>query len=114
MVAPQFPDAIEAGLATALFVEFGATEELALRYPADGCYARTHLMVQKLLDRRLAPTKVWAFASFPDLLWAETSHHPDGRVQWGYHVAPVLAVRGPEGNSQEMVFDPLLFDQPVS
>ena len=36
------------------------------RFPADGCYARTHLMVQRLRDRGLArakkfprPTRSW-------------------------------------------------------
>lgn len=107
--------AIEPDQAAAVFAEFAAAEELALRFPADGCYARTHLMVQRLLGQGLAPSKVWAFAaSAADLLWTETLHHPSGRVQWGYHVAPVLIVRGPDGTSREMVLDPLLFDRPVS
>jgi hypothetical protein len=71
-------------------------------------------MVQRLLDRGLAPTKAWAFAaSAADLLWTEAPGHPDGRVQWGYHVAPALFVRTPDGDTREMVFDPLLFDRPV-
>jgi hypothetical protein len=108
------PDAIEPDQATAIFAEFAVAEELALGFPADGCYARTHLMVQRLLDRGLAPSKAWAFAaSATDLLWTETPGHPDGRVQWGYHVAPVLLVRTPDGATHEMVFDPLLFDRPV-
>ena len=115
MTVPRSPNAIEPDQATAIFVEFAAAEDFALRFPADGCYARTHLMVERLLDRGLAPSKVWAFASgTTDLLWMATPDHPDGRVQWGYHVAPVLIVRGPDGNAQEMVFDPLLFDRPVS
>jgi hypothetical protein len=49
--------------------ELAAAEDLALRFPADGCYARTHLMVQRLLDQGLAPSKVWALAaSVTDLL----------------------------------------------
>ena len=113
-MVPRSPDAIEPDRAAATFTEFAADEELALRFPADGCYARTHLMVQRLLDRGLTPLKVWAFAAgVMDLLWTETPDHPDGRVQWGYHVAPVLVVRGPDGDTREMVFDPLLFDRPV-
>ncbi len=114
MTVPRSPDAIEPDQAAAIFAEFASTEELALRFPADGCYARTHLMVQRLLGQGLAPSKVWAFtASAADLLWTESPRHPNGRVQWGYHVAPVLMVRGPDGASQETVFDPLLFDRPV-
>jgi Glutaminase len=114
MAVPQPPDAIELDLAMAIFAEFAAATDLALGFPADGCYARTHLMVQRLLDRGLAPSKVWAFAaSATDLLWIESPHHPAGRVQWGYHVAPSLLVRGPDGGGQEMAFDPLLFDRPI-
>jgi len=91
MTVPRSPDAIEADQAAAIFAEFAAAEDLALRFPADGCYARTHVMVQRLLDRGLAASKVWAFAaSATDLLWMESPEHPEGRVQWGYHVAPVL------------------------
>ena len=90
--------AIEPEQAAAIFAEFAAAEELALAFPEDGCYARTHLMVQRLLDRGLAPSKAWAFAaSAADLLWTEAPGHPDGRVQWGYHVAPALFVRTPDG-----------------
>ena len=72
-------------------------------------------MVQRLLDKGLASTKVWAFAaSTADLLWLECPEHPDGRVQWAYHVAPVLLVRGPNGSAREMAFDPILFSAPVT
>jgi Glutaminase len=114
MTVPRSPEAIEADQAALIFAEFAAAEELALRFPADGCYARTHLMIHRLLDQGLAPSKVWAFAaSTTDLLWMEAPHHPDGRVRWGYHVAPVLMVRAPDGGTREMVFDPILFDRPV-
>lgn len=114
MTAPRAPDAIEPEQATAIFAEFAVAEELALRFPPDGCYARTHWMVQRLLDRGLTPSKVWAFAaSAADLLWTETANHPAGRVQWAYHVAPILVVREGDCGSREMVFDPLLFGRPV-
>ena len=114
MTASGSPGAIDPDQAAAIFAEFAAAEDLALGFPADGCYARTHIMIQRLLEQGLAPLKVWAFAAATtDLLWIETSNYPDGRVQWGYHVAPALVVSGQEGNTQELVFDPLLFDRPV-
>lgn len=114
MTAPQPPGAIEPEQAAAIFAEFVPAEDLALRFPADGCYARTHVMVQRLLNQGLTPSKVWAFAaSITDLLWTESPSHPEGRVQWAYHVAPVLVVREPGGGSREMVLDPLLFDHLV-
>lgn len=113
-MAPRPPNAVDADQATVIFAEFAAAEELALRFPADGCYARTHIMIRRLLDRGLTPSKVWAFAAgVTDLLWTDTDEHPAGRVQWAYHVAPALVVREPDGDSQEMIFDPLLFDRPI-
>ncbi len=115
MTVPQSPDAIEMTRAAALHADFADDEELALRFPADGCYARTHRMVQQLLGQGLSPAKIWAFAaSTTDLLWTETPDHTDGRVEWAYHVAPVLIVRDLDGVEREMVFDPLLFDRPVT
>src|SRR5579884_1947674 len=115
VMVPRLPDAVEWDQALAIFAEFAADEGLALRFPADGCYARTHVMVQRILGRGLTPGKMWAFAaSSTDLLWSEAPDHPGGRVQWGYHVAPVLLVRASDGASREMVFDPLLFDRPAA
>jgi hypothetical protein len=108
------PKAIEPDPAEEIFAEFTTTEDLARRFPADGCYARTHLMVRRLLDRGLAPSKISAFAANAmDPLWTETPYHPDGRFEWQYHVAPVLAVRRPDNHTREIVLDPLLFDRPV-
>lgn len=71
-------------------------------------------MVQRLIGKGIAPRKVWAFAaSLADPLWVENADLPDGRVQWGYHVAPLVVVKGLDGNSTEMAFDPILFDRPV-
>jgi hypothetical protein len=72
-------------------------------------------MVQRLLDQGLVPSKVWAFAaSATDLLWMETQDHPAGHVKWQYHVAPVLVVCERDGARRERVFDPVLFDHPVT
>src|SRR5919108_3711143 len=115
MALPGSADAIEPDQAAAIFADFSAAEDLALQFPADGCYAGTHLMVQRLLGRGLKPSKVWAFAaSASDLLWTETPHHPEGRVQWAYHVAPVLLIGTPDGDAREVVLDPLLFERPVA
>ena len=114
MTVPRSPDAIEPDQATAILAELALAGDLALQFPADGCYARTHVMVQRLVDRGLVPSKVWAFAaSTTDLLWTETPDHADGRAQWWYHVAPVVVVRRLVGDAQEMVLDLILFTRPV-
>lgn len=57
MNAPLPVEPIEPEQAAAIFAEFAVADDLALRFPADGCYARTHWMVQWLLDRGLTPSK---------------------------------------------------------
>jgi hypothetical protein len=114
MTVPPSPQAIGADQAAAIFSNFAATEDLALGFLADGCYARTHVMVQHLLDQGLSPMKVWAFAaSAADPLWVEAPNSSGERVEWSYHVAPVLVVREPDCEPEERVFDPVLFDRPV-
>src|SRR5690349_5699750 len=72
MSVPGPPDVIAADRAAAIFAEFASAGDLALRFPADGCYARAHVMVRRLLDQGLFPLKLWAFAaSATDLLRTE-------------------------------------------
>jgi hypothetical protein len=115
MAAPQSPTVLDAERAQALLTEFTGTEDLALRYPRDGCYARAHVMLKRLRDKGVEAWKVWAFASSKDdLLWVETPAASGGRVNWGYHVALLVVVRQSDGGTREMVFDPILFDRPVA
>lgn len=84
---------------------------IAYGYTDDGCYARAHLMCRKLFDTGLMPEKAWAF---------ETEHRelivkfPHGEQTWWFHVAPVLNVEDGKGGHTQMVFDPSLFDGPVT
>jgi hypothetical protein len=44
-----------------------------------------------------------------------TKNNPNCYVEWGWHVAPTLCVRGPSfWQTQRMVIDPSLFTTPVS
>jgi uncharacterized Zn-binding protein involved in type VI secretion len=107
---PLTPDA-----AAALFAIMAAQPDIAFAYPADGCYARAHLMAQRMQQLGVTPGKVWSFASGQDdPLWVNTPHDPSGSVEWGYHVAPTVPVRGSDGVVRDMVMDPSLFDHPVS
>jgi hypothetical protein len=112
MAPPGSRATVEAERVATIFAEFAASENLALRFPADGCYARAHVMVQRLLGLGLAPLKVWAFPGPKEKLWVDAPDHPDGRVKWNYHVAPALLVGGPEGEL-ELVLDPVACDRPV-
>ncbi|MFO0930722.1 MAG: protein-glutamine glutaminase family protein [Gemmataceae bacterium] len=87
--------------------------DIAFRFPADGCYARAHLMVKRLRKQGYKPAKVWAFAN-GGLLYASTPYARRGHVEWKYHVAPVLRVRIAADKQLWYVIDPSLFDRPVT
>jgi hypothetical protein len=98
--------------ARSAFQAMAGQKDLASRYPTDGSYAITHLMVQRLQKMGLKPGKVWAVGN-GEALFARTKHVPRGYVTWGYHVAPTLTVRLADGRTQVTVIDPTLFTAPV-
>lgn len=80
-------------------------------YPDDGCWGRAHQMCRLMIDMGLNPAKVWIKGN----LYVNTKNNPYCHVQWGWHVAPTLCVRGPGiFQAQTMVIDPSLFTTPVS
>jgi hypothetical protein len=84
-------------------------------YPDDGCWARAHEMCRLMINMGLSPRKVWIDASQGYWLHVNTRNNPQCYVEWGWHVAPTLCVRG-RGlfKLQRMVFDPSLFTAPVT
>src|SRR5262245_14649498 len=84
-------------------------------YPDDGCWARAHEMCRLMIDMGLSPRKVWIDHSPSYWLHVNTKNNPNCFVEWGWHVAPTLCVRGPRFfNTSRMVIDPSLFTTPVS
>jgi Glutaminase len=84
-------------------------------YPDDGCFARAHEMCRLMNDMGHTPKKVWIESHWPAYLHVDTKNHPDCYVDWGWHVAPTVCVRGPRFfQIQEVVIDPSLFTAPVS
>jgi glutaminase-like protein len=80
-------------------------------YPDDGCWGRAHEMCRLMINMGLQPGKVWIQGG----LHANTRNNPNCYVNWGWHVAPTLCVRGSHFfASQRMVIDPSLFTTPVS
>jgi len=113
MGVPSGP--ISPAMAAQFFSIMAAQPDIAFKFPVDGCYARAHLMVQRMQQMGLSPGKAWTFASDPsDPLWVSTPNHPDGMVSWGYHVAPTVPVKGDDGVVRDMVMDPSMFDHPVT
>jgi len=84
-------------------------------YPDDGCWARAHEMCRLMINMGLSPKKVWIDHSIGNWLHVNTKNNPQCYVEWGWHVAPTLCVRGPRlFQTQRMVIDPSLFQTPVS
>lgn len=98
-----------------------ALAPVPFHYPPDGCYARAHLMAERLTELGIASEKVFAISTAPGGLQVRSdfaADMPPGSqqqpvVQWWYHVAPVIRVRDAQGNVQEMVMDPSMFPGPV-
>jgi hypothetical protein len=96
-----------------IFNLMAAQRDIAFRFPIDGCYARAHLMCERMIQRGLKPRKIWSVAN-GDSLYARTKHNPNGYVTWGYHVAPVLRIRNADGTQRWYVIDPSLFPKPAT
>jgi hypothetical protein len=63
-----------------------------------------------MVNMGLSPNKVWIQGT----LHVNTRNNPQCFVNWGWHVAPTLCVRGPGWfQTQDMVIDPSLFTTPV-
>jgi hypothetical protein len=83
-------------------------------YPDDGCWARAHEMCRLMINQGLSPRKVWIDHSTGHLLHVNTRSNPQCYVEWYWHVAPTLCVRGPTFfRTRRMVLDPSLFTSPV-
>jgi hypothetical protein len=87
-------------------------KDIAFRYPIDGCYARAELMIERMRQRGLYPSRVWSVANGEEL-YAVTKNVKKGYVTWSYHVAPILRVRVDASTQRWYVIDPSLFTQPV-
>jgi len=98
--------------ANQVFRWMAGQSDISYRYPADGCYARAHLMIRRMVRRGMKPWKVWTFAN-GESLYVRTSNIPSGHVEWRYHVAPILRVRLQNGKQRWYVIDPSLFRRPV-
>ncbi len=92
--------------AKSLFDEIAARDDIPFGYPMDGCYARAHKMVRLMEDQGVIAGKAFVEGQ----LYVDTKF---GEVGWGYHVAPVVLVKV-GGKVIPYIFDPSLFDKPVS
>jgi hypothetical protein len=90
-------------------------------YPEDGCYLRAHIWAAELMRWGLLPRKAVAqsgahqgLSIFSDYARNATRAWP-GRVNWTYHVAPVVSAMDPhDGTPVPMVLDPALHLGPLT
>ena len=81
-------------------------EENSFNYPLDGCYARAAKMATNMDEMGIVSGKAFIEG---DLLVDTTQ----GEANWSYHVASLVLVKV-KNKLVPTVFDPSLFDKPVS
>ncbi len=115
MQPPPPASAISEERAREVFADLASQREIVFGYLEEGCHARAHLMVRRLLALGLVPRKVWTIAQGRhDPLWVNPPGRPGAVIRWDFHVAPTLPVADQSGAIRELVFDPALFDGPVA
>ena len=115
LLTPRKASIIDLNTANALFAEI-INSGIPFGYQQANCHNISHYISLLLESKGYQCAKIWAFApvvyssyssriiSFPD----KKKLSPNGAIDWGYHVAPVLKVR--MGTKvRKMVIDPGLF-----
>lgn len=98
--------------AEAVFKEMAGTPYIPFNWPRDGCYARAHEMRKLMTAKGIESRKVFNYAPAGTRL--EVKGTTIGDVTWGYHVAPIIAVKGSDGVTRDMVIDPSLGNKLVT
>lgn len=103
----QVGKTISMSRATELFNKATKMGDIAWNYIQDGCYARAHLMARRFEAEGVRVDKVWIKGSL---------YVPDSnpKINWKFHVAPIVYVDDGKGGHQKMVIDPSLFSKPVT
>ncbi len=112
-----------------LFDKFTTRPDLAFDVIEGGCEARAQLMCMELINRGRKAYKAWGFSeALPDAQHVSKNEEktlnvtlPNGQQVihkngegWFFHVALALPVKFPFGQMEHLVFDPTLFDGPVT
>ena len=103
---------VSADEAAKIFRAMAAQKDIAYEYTKDGCYARAHLMAERIKRMGVLPGKLWTFAN-GNSLSVITGFKDTDHVEWKYHVAVTLTV-GEHGKYRTMVIDPSLYQWPVT
>jgi hypothetical protein len=94
----------------------GPTQEqpcIPFGYARDGCFARAHKMRKIISEKfKYCSEKVFSFG-YGTTLWVKATLGGGCCVNWWYHVAPLLRVKGKYGLEFCYVIDPSMFTKPV-
>lgn len=102
------PKTISKEKAKELFDMAKEMNDIAWKFKQDGCYARAHLMARRFEEKGIYVDKAWVKG---DLI----ANGKDGsKVNWNFHVAPVVYVEDENGKVEKMVIDPSIHDKPVT
>lgn len=102
---------LDMGKAIALFDELADRSDIPHGYMRTGCFERSVIMVDLMLEAGYKPERVWAHNKTDGAIIYQSE---DGEMAaWGYHVAPALKIETELGKDETIVFDPAIFDGPV-
>lgn len=109
--APAFIDisVISSEMANKLFEMIKEDKSFSFTYLIEGCQANAHKMSLVAETYNIHFGKIYAEGR----LQVKTNHPLKPYIAWGWHVAPFVFVRT-EGHDELKVFDPSIFDGPVS
>lgn len=96
--------------AHSLFRSFAQNPDIPFKYLVEGCHARAHEMARMAESQKVIMGKIYVEGD----LQAKTASWKKPLQQWGWHVSTTVYVVKPDGSKELMVFDPSLFDRPVS
>lgn len=84
--------------------EIAADRCVPYGYIRGDCFARAHVMVNKLAKHNINGAKLFVTAVRPNALWASNDYFPKG-ITWGFHVAALVVVND-NGALAVVVLDP--------
>lgn len=108
-------DSVEITLdeAISLFYEIADNQDIPF-HASQACQARCSDMTNILNERGIPAKFVCAYARANKALWVDWHHGMKAIGGWVYHIAPIVQVTDENGQTRDLVFDPSLFDGPVS
>jgi|GEM_PF-3717240 len=107
------------------FNDSGTETPIPYTYPIDGCYARAHMMEQRLTALGFKTRNVYGLAMGGALkVQSEYSAQVSGGVanvpgspsytRWRYHIAPIITMLDDKKQPVDMVIDPSIASGPIT